>query len=114
MLPYRQPVDAAQLGRSSRGGYLAAMGVDVIEVEGADGDPIRNSGTPNGYSFWICAGIEIYIEPEPLILCRRSSHAQSCCGTLHIRVAPEINPPPALTALRDRAKFTPLNKSRKM
>ena len=30
MLPYRQPVDAAQLGPSSRGGYLAAMGVDGI------------------------------------------------------------------------------------
>ena len=37
MLPYRQPVDAAQLGPSSLGGYLAAMGVDVIEVEGAAG-----------------------------------------------------------------------------
>ena len=30
MLPYRQPVDAAQLGPSSRGGYLVGMGVDVI------------------------------------------------------------------------------------
>ena len=30
MLPYRQPVDAAQLGPSSRGGYLAAMIVDGI------------------------------------------------------------------------------------
>ena len=49
-------IEVAQLGPSSLGGYLADMGAEVIKVEGADGDPIRSSGTPavgtpNGYSF---------------------------------------------------------------
>jgi crotonobetainyl-CoA:carnitine CoA-transferase CaiB-like acyl-CoA transferase len=49
-------VEVAQLGPSSLGGYLADMGATVIKVEGADGEPVRNSGSPavgspEGYGF---------------------------------------------------------------